>query len=156
MMPHDSDKAAETLARLPGGDDLIRWFGAVPTFHDAEIVELSLRRRAPSILRVHTWITRAEVDQRGYYVRDKHVVVAFALERIIDLQLEGFSGQNVIYGLTLRSAPERPERRPYYWLDPSPDDLEIELEPSFGLDGTIRCQQVRIDLHPGLPEDATE
>src|SRR5262245_13434450 len=129
VMSLDSDKAV--LARLPGGEDLIRWFGAVPSVHDAEIVELSLRRRAPSILRVHTWITRPEVDRQGYYVQDKHVVVSFELEDIIDLQLEGFSHQNVVFGLTLLSAADRPDRLPYYWLDPSPNDVEIELEPCF-------------------------
>jgi len=96
------------------------------------------------------------VDRQGYYVQDKHVVVSFELEDIIDLQLEGFSHQNVVFGLTLLSAPDRPDRLPYYWLDPSPNDVEIELEPCFGLDGRIRCRKVRIVLHPGLPEDAGE
>ena len=155
-MSQGIEGAAAIYSCVQGGADLIDWFGHVPSFHDAEIVELSLHRRAPSTLRIHTWITRPEVDQRGSYIQDKHVVVAFRLEGIMDLQLDGFSHQNVISKLILRRAPDRPERQPHYWLDPSPDDLEIELEPCVGLDGRIRCRKVRIDLTPGMPEDANE
>jgi hypothetical protein len=48
----------------------------------------------------------------------------------MDLQLDGLSIQNVIGGLVLRRAPDRPERRGYLALDPLPQDIEIELEPS--------------------------
>ena len=153
-MSRRSTEAAWIYARIHGGSDLIAWFGYVPDFHDAEIVELSLHRRAPSILRVHTWITRQEVDEQGYFVQDKHVVVTFTMEGIMDLQLDGFSHQNVISELVLRPAPDRPERQACYALDPSSGDLEIALEPCFGLDGRIRCQTVRIDLTPGMPTDA--
>lgn len=30
------------------GDELLRWFGEVPTFHDSEILSLSLRRTGSS------------------------------------------------------------------------------------------------------------
>jgi hypothetical protein len=43
-----------------------------------------------------------DVDEKGYFILDKHVVVLFSLEKIVALKLEGFSSQNVIYGLTLR------------------------------------------------------
>ncbi len=148
------DETTSVYARIPGGSELIAWFGYVPDFHDAEIVELSLRRRAPSVFRVHTWITRDEIDKDGYFVKDRHVVVSFMLEGIVDLQLESFNHKNVISGLILRHAPDDPERRPYYSLSPSLEDLAIELEPCFGLEGRIRCRKVRIDLTPGKPNEA--
>jgi hypothetical protein len=144
----------ETIyARIPGGPDLLAWFGHVPDFHDAEVVNFNLRRRAPSMLTIHAWNRTNEVDGRGHLVRDRHAVVTFALEDIMDLQLKGFSHQNVISGLQLRRAPERPDRRPFYGLDPSPNDYEIELEPCFGLDGMIRCRRVLVDFIPGRPRD---
>jgi Immunity protein 50 len=144
----------ETIyARIPGGPDLLAWFGHVPDFHDAEVVSFNLRRRAPSMLSIHAWNRTNEVDSRGHLVRDRHAVVTFALEDIMDLQLKGFSHQNVISGLQLRRAPERPDRRPFYGLDPSPNDYEIELEPRFGLDGIIRCRRVLVDFIPGKPRD---
>ena len=142
-----------TYASIPGGSNLVEWFGHVPNFHDAEIVRFSLHRRAPSVLTIHAWNTTREVNNRGYRVLDKQAVVTFALEDVMDLQLEGFSHQNVISGLHLRRAPERPDRRPFYGLDPSPKDYEIELEPCFGLYGIIRCRRVLVDFIPGKPDD---
>jgi hypothetical protein len=139
---------------IPGGPDLVAWFGHVPSFHDAEIVSLNLNRRAPSTLSLHAWNTTREVDDRGYLILDRHAVVTFTLEDMLDLQLDGFSPQNVIGGLRLRRAPERPDRRRFYWHDPSPNDYEIELEPCFGLDGLIRCRKVSVAFVPGKPDDA--
>jgi hypothetical protein len=124
------EEAETAYASIPGGLDLVAWFGRVPSFHDAEIVSLSLHRRAPSMLNIHAWNMTKEVDDHGYFVLDRHAVVTFILEDIMDLQLDGFSHQNVIGGLCLRRAPARPDRRGFYWLDPSPSDYEIELEPS--------------------------
>lgn len=137
---------------VPGGPELLRWFERVPSFHDAEIVGLDLRRHGPSILRVHGWVGTDKVDERGYIVLDKHAVVTFTLEDIMDLQLDGFSHQNVISGLKLQRATER-GRAEYYPLPPSPDDIEIELEPCFGLDGIIRAKRVSISFEPGVPDE---
>jgi len=70
----------------------------------------------------------------------------------MDLQLDGFSVQNVIGGLILRRAPDRPERRGYVALEPLPQDIEIELEPCYGLDGLIRARSVSITFEPGKPD----
>ena len=148
---------ADTIyAAIPGGRELLAWFGCVPSFHDAEIISLCLHRRAPSSVLMHTWNNTSEADESGYYVLDKHAVVKFTFEEIVDLQFDGFSHQNVIYGLSLRHAPDRPERRTSYARDPSPNDFEIWLEPCFGIDGFIRCRRVSVDFTPGKPNDLRE
>jgi hypothetical protein len=136
---------------VPGGADLVSWFGEVPTFHDAEILSLDLRRDAQSTLRLHGWINTGSVGQDGYYVLDRHAIVTFTLTDVMDLQLDGFSIQNVIFGLVLRRAPNRPERRGYLALDPLPQDIELELEPCYGLSGLIRARSVSITFEPGKP-----
>ena len=150
----DADKAEAIYAGIPGGSNLLAWFGRVPSFHDAEIVSFSLHRRSASTLVLHTWNVTSEVDERGYLVLDRHAVVTFALEDILDRQLDGFSHQNVISGLVLRRAPDRPDRRPFYWTDASSDDVEIELNPCFGLSGRVRCRRVSVSFVPGKPDDA--
>lgn len=137
---------------VPGGADLVRWFGRVPDFHDAEILSLDLRRKGPSVLRLHGWINTGAVEPNGYYVLDRHAIVTFTLTDVMDLQLDGFSIQNVISELVLRRAPHRPERRGYLAHDPLPQDIEIELQPCYGLDGRIRARSVSITFKPGKPD----
>jgi hypothetical protein len=146
-----SDKETSIYDAVSGGADLARWFGQVPTFHDAEILSLYLCRKGQSVLRLHGWSGTGEVGQDGYFVRDRHAVVTFTLSGVMDLQLDGFNIQNVICGLVLRRAPDRPERRGYLALDPLPQDIEIELEPCYGLNGLIRVRTVSVTFEPGKP-----
>jgi hypothetical protein len=131
---------------IPGGPELLTWFGQEPAFNDAEIISLSLNRSGVSELKLHGWIS-TDVDPDGRTILDKHAVVTFSFEEIMDLQLDGFSGQNVIAGLTLRHATHRgrvlPER---------PDEIEVELRPCYGLDGFIRAKKVTVSYRPGLPD----
>lgn len=138
---------------VPGGPDLVRWFGQVPSFHDAEILTLYLRRKGQSVLRLHGWIITGEVGQGGSLVLDKHAVVTFTLEGILDLQLEGFSVQNVIGGLVLRRALDRPDRRSYLSGRPLPEDIEIELEHCYGLSGLIRARSLAVTFEPARCND---
>jgi immunity protein 50 of polymorphic toxin system len=148
---NDSEEAI--YHAVPGGADLVRWFGQVPSFHDAEILSLHLCRKGQSTLCVLGWINTGEVGPNGYYVLDRHAVVTFVLTDVMDLQLDGFSQQNVIAGLVLRRAPDRADRRAYLALAPHPQDIEIELElePCYGLDGFIRARSVAITFEPGKP-----
>jgi Immunity protein 50 len=145
-----TDNEPSIYEEVSGGADLIRWFGEVPSFHDAEILSLHLRRKGPSVLRLHAWINTREVGQDGYLVLDRHAVVTFTLSEVMDLQLDNFSIQNVIFGLVLRRAPNRPERRGYL-TDPRPQDIEMELQPCYGLSGLIRAREVSVVFEPGKP-----
>jgi hypothetical protein len=117
-----------SYSNVIGGDELLKWFGQVPTFHDAEIVSLSLNRAGTSELRIHGWVMTDEVDPRGHIVLDKHAVVTFTFTDIMDLQLDGFSRQNVIAGLVLQRASDR-GRSSFYALPEEETDIEIELLP---------------------------
>ncbi len=138
-------------AEVPGGPELVRYFGQVPSFHDGEILGLHLDRDGPSALHIHSWITTDRVGLDGSMVLERHAIVTFTLRGVMDLHLDGFSTQNVIGGLILRRAPDRPERRGYLALDPGPDDIEIELEPCYGLNGLIRARSVSITFEPRKP-----
>ena len=133
---------------VPGGAELVEWFGRVPSFHDAEILSLHLNRKGRSALRLYGWITTDRANPAGYLVLDKRAVVTFDLEGVMDVQLEGFSAQNVIFGLVLRRAPDRQDRRNYLTMNPQPEDIEIEMEPCYGLSGLIRARAVTISFEP--------
>lgn len=121
---------------IPGASDLFAWFGFWPSFHDGEVLSLHLDRAGPSQLRVHTWEGTHQVDSRGYGVLQKHVVVTFILENISELELDGFSHQNVLAELTLTE---------------DLDGYNLKLWPCYGISGQIKARLVRIELEPGMP-----
>ena len=127
---------AISIEALPGGRALISWFGQILSFHDAEIVNLSLDRSASSILTIYCFRMTDEVDTRGYFIPDKHALVTFQMDDIIDLKLDGFSVQNVIFGLTIS---KRPDSDPGY---------DIDLEPCFGLSGRLSCRSLSVLFRP--------
>ena len=133
-----SNRETPIYDAVSGGADLVRWFGQVPSFHDAEVLSLHLLRSGQSVLRLHGWINTGEVGHDGHFVLDRHAIVTFSI-------------QNVIGGLILRRAPDRPERRGHLALGPLPQDIEIELEPCYGLSGLIRSRAVSITFEPGKP-----
>ncbi|HLM40802.1 MAG TPA: Imm50 family immunity protein [Microvirga sp.] len=150
----DEIPSPDVLESVPGGPDLLAWFGHVPRFHDAEIISLHLNRTGPSTLSIHTWEITDTVDSKGFYVLEKQAIVTFTLEEIENLELEGFSHQNVIGGLELNPIKAKtPSLRmpPAQLPGPQPDLYEIILHPCYGLSGSIRAQQVSIALTPSEP-----
>ena len=127
--------------------------GFVPTFHDAEVVGLDLRRQAPSRLSVYCWRGLNQTDERGHFICDRHAVVTFVMTDIIHIQLEGFGPQNVLSELVVRRALDRPESQNHYVMNPSSEDYELELGPCYGLSGYIRCRAVSVEILAGKPLD---
>ena len=95
---------------IPGGPELLAWFGVVPSFHDAEIMRLCFCRGAPAELCVYTWNLTADIDNQGFYILGKETLVNFFLDDVVDLQLDGFTQQNVIDGLLLNLLPGAADR----------------------------------------------
>jgi hypothetical protein len=132
-----ADEFAETqrlLAILPGGPELLTWFGGVASFHDAEVVRVHLDRESTCRLEL-------EVQWRSAKAR-----VTFVLTDWIDVALAGFSGQNVIGELLLREAADRAAAPWERGVGLQSGDHEIRLMPIFGANGTIRATIRRIEL----------
>lgn len=130
----------EGLTGIEGAQELHDWFGYWPSFHDAEIISLHLNRTNPSTLKVHFWHTTDEVDEAGYYVMTKHVVVEFLIDISGTddcLELFGFSHQNVVSSLAIEKLGS---------------GYKLEIAQCYGLAGTIKVDYVSIRLTPGKPE----
>ena len=124
------------ISEIHGAAELQEWFGYWPSFHDAEIVGLHLNRKGSSSLRVHTWEMTKEIDEKGYYVLAKHVVVEFIFEAVSGLSLNGFNLQNVIFGLAIEKT------------DPG---FRVTLDDCYGLAGSIVAEKMSLCLTPGKP-----
>jgi hypothetical protein len=121
---------------LPGADQFIAWFGGWPTFHDAEVLDLSLRREGRSCLCVYAWRGTTDLDSSGYFVTDHHAVVSFWFECILDLELANFSAQNVIAGLACEKKGA---------------GFRLTLYPSFGISGYIEAERIFVSFEPVDP-----
>ena len=120
---------------IPGRGEVVQWFGSWPSFHDAEILEVHLDRSGPSWIKLHTWLMTNRVDLTGRYVLEKHAVVTFTFEGILDLQLADFNPQNVISGLDLTRRENR---------------LRIDLHPCYGVSGYIEATTITVSVSPGM------
>jgi hypothetical protein len=89
------------LANIDGAAELEGWFGYWPNFHDAEITSIVLNRTGTSTLSVHTWEMSDKVDNLGYYILQKHVLVDFEMTGVSNLQLEGCSPATILFGLSI-------------------------------------------------------
>lgn len=77
-----------------------------------------------------------QVDDKGYFILDRHAVITFRMQDISDLTLSGFSIQNVISGLQINRAE---------------NGYVIALGGCFGIEGIICAGSIQIDLEPGQP-----
>ena len=127
---------------VDGSEKLEEVFGEWPSFHDAEVLDLTLDRepsgalRGPTVrLTVHAFQLTDQVDSRGHYVLRNRVLVRFILYSAEILHLEGFNLQNVLSGLRF-SKPVRP-------LEP---DLavQVDLDPSYGVGASIQCTRAEV------------
>ena len=127
------------LEAVEGAKNLRDWFGFWPSFHDAEVIELYLRRSSHSSMRIHTWETTNEVDPQGHYLMAKHVVVEFLLKDISRLRLNDFNNQNVLNGLVLEKVEE---------------GFRLILHDCYGFGGEVEAKEISIRICPGKPPDA--
>ena len=137
----------ETIALLetiPGGPEVVAWFNGWPEFGDAEIIELHLVRRGPSLLRISAMASKGEKSGPPY----KHAVFDFTLRDMVDVNLDGFSHQNVIGGLTLHRSTDQPVPPSLLGIGLVRGEVEIELWPCAGAHGMIRCTIEKIVITP--------
>ena len=118
-------------AGLTGAEAVRQWFGSWPDFHDAEVISLSLARKGQSVLRVYP------------YYPHKPAVVDFIFENVTDIELQDFSGQNVIMSLGIETATDQNGDKVY----------RLVLGPCYGLAGRIDAKSLRVELSPGTSPD---
>lgn len=122
---------------IPGGPALLDWFGVVPSFHDAYLLELGFRKWGTGTMRIHTWQLTNEIDTQGHFVTDRHVVVILNLNDAESVTCTNFDvGPAIIFGLDIERLGEA---------------YRIAWTSSYGAEGTIVCRHLHILLEPGDP-----
>jgi hypothetical protein len=132
----DYELHSDTFAGLKGADSLIEQYGNVPDFHDSEVQDLHLSLKFASTVRISNLFP--DIYSRG------RIFVTLTIDEILDIDLDGFSPQNVLGGLRVRPVTSRPDRERFYPRKRTDGDLEIELDAIYGIGGVIVCRGVRI------------
>lgn len=131
------------LSQVVGGSELLERLGGRANFHDSEVIQLCLTRGGPSRLVLDVLMP----DGKGW----KKAQVTFQLSADVGLvDLEGFSHQNVIGGLTISEVPDRNWHPSLHGIGFTTPDHLIELEPCAGAFGRILCTIVGIEVSESI------
>jgi hypothetical protein len=135
-------KTMDFTDRILGTHQLIAVFGYWPSFHDAEVHWVKLDRQpqgdgyGPTLeAMIHAWEITSEVGADGRYVLRHHVLVHFRFHDVVELKIEAFNHQNVLYGLGISDLQERQLENIKFG---------VSFDSSFGLGGAFQCRAVEV------------
>jgi hypothetical protein len=129
------------MAEIYGAELVTQVFGHWPSFHDAEVVRLTLGRTkeygtGPRLLAdVHAFEMTSEVDHHGRYVLRNHVLVSFRFDGVQDLDLSGFNNQNALSEIVFKNIAT------VAFPDPA---WEVVLDGVHGVSAAFRCRDVMV------------
>lgn len=123
---------ADTSEFFSNASLLVSRLGDRPSFHDAEILRLEMRR-APEVallMEVFVWEWSSEVDARGYHARKNPSVATLLFRGVEDVEIGGWNRQNVVFGLPVS---RREDGR-----------LLVNIDDIFGLGGSFTCSGAEV------------
>jgi hypothetical protein len=135
----------EKASLIKGSEKLTSLFGYWPTFHDAEVISLTLNRAGSTLLAdVHVFEITSEVSQKGSFLCRHHCVVTLRFSEVDQVKIEGFGQQNPLMGLRIEDVSARQLERIKF---------EVSFDGSFGLDCSFACAAVEVlTVKTGIPE----
>ena len=127
---------------ITGQESVIALFGDWPTFHDAEVLSLSLERAFPvktgiSLARLKVvvrWYEPANVGTAEFHMTMKRgAIITFLFHGVSDVNLEDFNYQNVINSLKVSPSEDGKKR------------LKVEIESIWGIGGFWLCERAEVE-----------
>lgn len=136
-----TERAPSALPDIPGGADLIEWFGFVPNFHDGSVLFAEFVDGGKGEIRIHAWRMTDQTDERGYFILDRHAVVTFSFDDVRDIKLRDINEFGGIFDLSLTA------------ID---DGFRIQWENTCGhdgpgIEGSVAARRVSVSFVPGKP-----
>ncbi len=129
---------------LEGADEVIAWFGYVPSFHDASIKRMEFAN-SDGILEIAAFRMTDKVDDKGFFVLDRHAVVTLHLTDVSGILLDCHSNPTVLEVGIRRLASEH---LPISNTAASVGDFEIAFDDVFGGAGSLYAREVRMTCSP--------
>lgn len=110
-------------------------FGGWPSFHDAEIRSILLKRdpQGPFLeCSVHVFQMTSEVDERGYYVNKNHTLVTLRFSGLRLYELKWFNNQNAIDGMEIEPATD------------GDGQFSVYLPSNSGCEASFNCDRISV------------
>lgn len=121
----------EIYKRIRNAHEVINLLGKWPSFHDAEILNVELDRKVPSLqLRVYTFLMNKEITKKGYYKRINQCIITFRFLSIDNVNLSDFNHQNVIFGFCFKEIRN--------------GNINVVISSAYGLSGRFNCKDIEI------------
>lgn len=141
------------FASLPGGQEVIDWFGFCPSFHDGTLERLELSAGS-AILTVRSHRMGGTTDGSGLYVLDRKASVSLTMRGVTGVKLQGDAG-SIITDLVIRRLDTEPARSDWATCaGPTRGDIEIAFDTAVGLYGTIYAKELTFELLPATDDPA--
>jgi hypothetical protein len=135
----------DLFAGLPGGRDVIDWFGQVPSFHDATLERVEVQDGSASIA-IRAFRATTDVGPDGFYILDKHAVVTFQFIGVTGISIVG-DARAIVLEIGIRGVTSD-EPGWETCAGPRSGDIEVRFDSSYGLAGAIFAREVRLQLTP--------
>ncbi len=115
-------------------------FGSFPSFHDAEVLSLVLdkgegRGNWLETL-IHVFRITKEVDDENRLVTKDHVVVKFRFSSILNLRIDEFFQQNVLWNLEIKQTSDREKAHVKF---------KVVFNASVGMSAEFHCEAISIE-----------
>lgn len=125
---------------------MAKTFSYWPSFHDAEVLEITLWRgdvepeRQSYVFpvltaKIHLWELTSELNREGSSVLRQHTMATLRFHDVDELNLKGFNHQNAIFGLSIVRKEREQGASPVF---------AIEFEPAFGVAAEFICMRVEV------------
>jgi Immunity protein 50 len=127
---------------IGGYEKLKSVFGRWPSFHDSEVLWIRLDRRRPGEgygptldALIHVFQMTSEIGQSGAYILRHHSLAHFRFHDVVELRLEEFNCQNVLWELAISDIRERQMERIHF---------QVDFVPSFGVSASFQCHLIEL------------
>jgi hypothetical protein len=116
-------------------------FGRWPSFHDAEVLEMTLNRGERSTYgpwfsaKIHVFEMTSQVEN-GAYVLRHHYAVNLHFREIHELKLDGFNQQNVLGGLRIVDVSDG---------EVEGINFEVFFDGIYGVSASLQCRSITIE-----------
>jgi hypothetical protein len=130
------------MQAILGSDRLVSLYGKWPSFHDAEVLRVTLDRAGHPVatgptltVELYAFEVSSRLADDGTYARAKEAVVTLAFRGVALLDLAGFNEQNALFSVTIDDLRERGLERVAF---------DVAFSASYGMAATFQCAEIEV------------